>query len=156
MGVQKNNKPFTHDDVANKPLVISMLRYEETLAKSETGQALYADASLNPLVTITVEKIINRLTLKHFGYTTTDADVEHYRSIFLTYYTSPTDYDPDVINSVHYMRENMVVKYTEPKPKVNDIATDCPLYNPDGTPTTLHTAIGPIKSHAIFAAFSLT
>ena len=57
-------------------------------------------------MSLDVEKMINRIVLNYFGFDTSNESVENYRTIFRTYFKSPNDYDVEVINSVHYMREN--------------------------------------------------
>jgi hypothetical protein len=145
------------DHVRDKKMVIPMLQYEEQLTKSEYGQNLYRNFLNNPLISLTVEKILNRLTLSHFGYDTSDESVENYRTIFKTYYKSPTDYDKEVTDSVHYMRENKVVYYTSNKIVPNDIAPNCNLYKLNGeTVTTLYDEINRQSRYTVVAGFSLS
>ena len=135
-------KPFTSIDVKNKDLVIKMLNYEEELTKSEFGQSLYKNILNKPLVSLNVEKTLNRLVLSHFGFDTTDENVEMYRTIFRNYYNSPNDYDKDVLNAVHYMRENKCVYYKNPSLKLDDKIPDCELYELNGKEKlTLYDAI---------------
>jgi hypothetical protein len=150
--------PFTSHDVNNRDLVINMLKYEEVLAKSEYGQSLYSNKLNLPLVTLNVEKTINRLTLAHFDYDTTDESVEMYRTIFKTYYRSPTDYDAEVLNSVHYMRENKVVYYQAEPLQIGQVIPNCELYNLDGmTKLSLYNAINNNNNnYTVIAAFSLS
>lgn len=151
-------KPFTREDVLNKGLVIKMLNYEEAITRSEIGRNLYSTKSNLPLVTLTVEHILNRLSLAHFGFDTSDDDVEMYRTIFRTYFKSPTDYDADVINAVHYMRNNRRVFYTAQPLQLGDIIPDCKLFKLDGTnTTTLYDEIHHTKAkRTVIAAFSLS
>lgn len=129
---KQGTRHFTSDDLMNRSLVINMLKYEEKLTKSEYGQSLYKNPSNNPIVSLTVEKILNRLTLLEFGFNSTDEDVEMYRKIFRTYYKSPVEYDEEVLNSVHYMRENKCVYYTSEIIKIGDIIPNCELFQLDG------------------------
>lgn len=156
-----DNKPlkkFTPDDVNNRELVIQMLKYEEELTKSDEGQSLYKNKLNCPLRTLTVEKILNRMTLTKFDFSNEDDDVETYRTIFKTYYKSPDDYDNEVISSVHYMRENKCVYYKTPPLKLGEKIPDCKLFNLDGTTqTTLHDIINKRNAkYTVVAAFSLT
>ena len=124
-----NLKQFTMDDVHNKNLVIEMLNYEEQLTKSDYGQSLYRNKLNKPFVSLTVEKALNRLTLSQFNFDTTDESVENYRMIFKTYYNSPTDYDADVLNAVHYMRNNKCMYYKSPQLNIGDKLPNCKLYD---------------------------
>uniref|UniRef100_A0A6C0C6N6 Uncharacterized protein n=1 Tax=viral metagenome TaxID=1070528 RepID=A0A6C0C6N6_9ZZZZ len=160
MGVSEpgDTRPFTHADVKNKPLVIKMLNYEEEITRSDVGRTLYATKLNRPLVSLTVEHTLNRLTLTHFGFDTSDESVEMYRTIFRNYYTSPTEYDAEVLNAVHYMRGNKCVYYTEQPLQIGDAIPDCPLFMINGTEiTSLYDEIkrGGAK-RTIIAAFSLS
>ena len=115
-----STNPFTNNNVKDKQLVINMLKYEEEIAKGETGQSLYRNEYLEPHETLKVEKALNRLTLTQFGFDTSEESVENYRTIFRTYFNSPDDYDADVINSSYYMRENKCVFYKNPDLKLGE------------------------------------
>lgn len=150
--------PFTIDHVKNKVLVIQMLNYEEQLTKSDYGQSLYKNTLNNPLISLTIEYGINRLVLSNFGFDTTDSSVNMYRTIFKTYYNSPDDYDSDVLNAVHYMRENKCVYYKNYPLQINDKIPNCDLYELDGiSKTTLYNVINKTKSkYTLIGAFSLS
>ena len=150
-------KPFTKQDVLNKELVIKMLNYEEALTKSDYGQSLYKNTLNRPLISLTIEKSLNRATLSQFGFNTDTDSVEMYRTIFKTYYRSATDYDKDVLDSVHYMRENKCVYYKNEPLEIGEKIPDCNLYNLDGkTKTTLYDAINKDSDYTLVAAFSLS
>jgi hypothetical protein len=152
-------KPFTEMCVKDRDLVIKMLKYEEQLTKSQEGQDLYRNRLNNPFVSLTVEKILNRMVLSHFGFDTTDENVEMYRTIFRMYFQSPFNYDAEVIGSVHYMRENKCVFYRLPPLQIGDIIPDCDLYELNGvTKTTLHQSIAKTNGcdSTVFAAFSMS
>lgn len=153
-----NTKSFTKNDIVNKDLVIKMLQYEEMLTKSEYGQNLYKNILNSPLISLNVEKTINRLTLDKFGFNTTDDDVNMYRTIFRTYYSSPFDYDKDVLDSVHYMRENKCVYYKVNPLNVGDSLPNCTIYNLDGrTQIPLHDIIKKKDfNYTLIGAFSLS
>jgi len=148
----KSLQPFTKQDILNKELVIKMLNYEEDLTKSDYGQSLYKNTLNRPLVSLTIEKALNRLTLAHFNFTTDDDSVENYRTIFKTYYKSPTNYDKEVLYSVHYMRENKCVYYKEKPLQIGDIIPNCDLYNS----INLYDTIDKESQYTLIAAFSLS
>lgn len=135
-------QPFTMAEVNNKNLVIEMLKFEDYYGKSEDGQN-YFRSSISLLPTGSLEPVyaIHRYVLTHFGYSSDDQSVANYRNIFKTYYTSPTNYDNDVISSVYYMKGNKCVFYNKPKPKIGEKLIDCNLLNLDGTNTTLFNVI---------------
>lgn len=156
--INNDSKPFTIDNVRDKQLVIEMLNYEELLTKSDQGQSLYKNVLNNPLISLTIEKTLNRMTLAHFNFNTDDISVETYRTIFRTYYRSPTDYDKDVLDAVHYMRENKCVYYKNSDLNIGDKIPDCVLSNLDGTKqTSLYTILGQQQStYTMVGAFSLS
>lgn len=150
------NKEFTKHDLDNKQLIIKMLKYEEYISKSDFGQSLYKNIFNNPLTSLTVEYALNRLTLAQFGFNTNDENVAMYRTIFKTYYTSPFDYDEEVISSVHYMRENKCVYYKSPVLKLGEKIPNCALYNLDSSLTSLYDIIDCKMDNTVICAFSLT
>lgn len=160
MGIKKprTTKPFTINDIHNKKLVIQMLKFEEHFTKSKEGQALYANKLNRPLVSLDIEHSINRIVLDHFDFDTSDKSVENYRTIFKTYFKSPDDYDKEVINSVHYMRENKCVFYKNPIIEIGQKIPNCELTELDGQKkTTLYDAIKKeAGEYTVFAAFSLS
>ena len=149
---------FEKKDVNNKDLVIEMLKYEEQITKSDYGQSMYKNMLNRPLISLTVEKSLNRLTLSKFGFDTSDENVEMYRTIFRTYFKSPSNYDKDVINSVHYMRENKCVFYKAPILEINDVSPNVILHDYISlTKQTLHDIMTESKAnYTITAAFSLS
>jgi len=151
-------KPFTKEHVLDKNLVIEMLKYEEELTKSDIGQSLYQNPLNKPLISLNVEKTLNRMTLTKFGFNTDDDSVETYRTIFKTYYKSPIDYDAEVLNSVHYMRENKCVYYKNPDLKIGDKIQDCIVTGIDGQiQTSLYDILNKEKSnYVMIGAFSLS
>lgn len=158
MGVLNTNniRGFTHTDVLSRDLVINMLRYEDSIGRSEVGQNMYKNLFNEPRVSLNVEKALNRMTLSKFNFDTSEESLANYRTVFRTYYKGPNDYDHEVINSVYYMRNNRCVFYTEPKISVGDKIPDCTVYELDGqTPVTVHSLLKQ-ASHTLFAAFSMT
>ena len=153
-----NAIPFTKNHVNDKELVIKMLNYEEALTKSDVGQSLYQNPLNSPLISLNVEKTLNRMTLIQFGFNTGDDDVECYRTIFRTYYKSPDVYDADVLNAVHYMRENKCVYYKKPDLKIGDIIPDCVLSSLDGQNSiSLYDLLNKEKAkYTMIGAFSLS
>lgn len=152
-----NLKDFTYDDIKNKELVINMLKYEESFAKSEEGQNLYKDISNVPYKSLTIEKIFNRKTLLKFSFDSNEKNVEMYRTIFRTYYKSPDDYDKEVLDASYYMRENRCVYYKSKKLQIDDDIIDCELYLLDGKKTTkLFDVIDKNCDYNMICAFSLS
>lgn len=151
-------KPFTEEDVANKQLVVEMLQFEEEFSKSSDGQDMYKNPFNNSFTSIFVEKSINRIVLDKFGFDTSDDSVEMYRTVFRSYYRAPDDYDKDVIDAVHYMRENKCMFYTTPVINVGNMLPDCVIYERDGkTQTTVHEQIKKEDSrYTVIAAFSMS
>lgn len=159
MRFEANNLiPFTIDHVNNKDLVIKMLKKEEELIKSASGQERYKNIYNKPYISLTNEYAFNRKILSLFGFDTSDYSVNNYRSIFRTYYHSPTNYDHDVINSSHYMRNNRCVFYTSPSINVGDIIPNVELYEADGkTKTTIYDIVKKYNANeTIIAAFSMS
>ncbi len=160
MGKQKtkNVRPFTMDNVKNKSLVIDMLNFEETFTKSDQGQLFYKNPFNRPYVSLDILYAINRIVLDKFNFDTSDKSVENYRTIFKTYFTSPDNYDKDVMQAVHYMRENKCVFYKYPPMKIGQKIPNTELTKLDGkTKTSLHDEISNGKGdYTVFAAFSLS
>jgi hypothetical protein len=150
--------PFTQEHVKQRDLVIRMLKFEEETTKSEFGQSLYANHLNNPFVSLTVEKTLNRITLSHFGFSTDDDSVENYRTIFGTYFESPEVYDKEVVDSVHYIRENKCVFYKKPDIKFGQVIPNCALYNlKSGSQEQLHDIINFANTnYAMLCPFSLS
>ena len=132
---QSDPKEFTDQELANRDLVIRMLRWESEFMCSPEGQARYKTQGSGQFTSLDNEYAFNRRVLREFGFTTNDTSVANYRRIFQTYFQSPTDYDHDVIQSSHYMRNNRCVFYTTPEIHVGDRIPDVPLLttNPDIT-----------------------
>lgn len=163
MGKQqiRNVKPFTMSNVKNKSLVIDMLKFEEAFTKSDQGQSFYKNPFNRPYVSLDILYTINRIVLDKFDFDTSDKSVENYRTIFKTYFISPDNYDKDVIQSVHYMRENKCIFYKHPPIKIGQKIPNCELTGLDGkTKTSLHDVIlspdGGKGDYTVFAAFSLS
>ena len=147
--------PFTKDHVKNRSLVIKMLKYEDEFGKSKDGQDLYRTKLLLPH-TLRPIYAIHRHVLNHFGFDTSDDSVKMYRTIFSTYYKSPTEYDKEVLDSVYYMKNNKCVYYQKPAPKVGDKLIDCNLLCIDGkTDVTLYSILENKKfKYAFIGGFS--
>lgn len=151
----QTTKPFRPIDLADRNLIIQMLKFEDYFGKSDDGQIFYQTDTLNPRTSLEPMYAIHRYVLSHFGFDTTDQSVDNYRKIFQTYYKSPTDYDEEVINSVYYMRANKCVFYNLPKPQIGDNLIDCNLLTLDGKPTTLITEISKLNfNKCLVGAFS--
>lgn len=145
-------KPFTHRHVQNKNLVIKMLQYEENLAKSEEGQQRYRDTP-KAAESLICEKGFQRDTLHQFRFDTTDKSLEMYRTIFRNYYTSPTDYDKDVMEACYYFRNNRLKFYTTKKPQIGDVIPNATIMTLEGNKTELFVEI-PKTQRSLVCAFS--
>lgn len=154
MGLDDEQREFTADLLDNRDLVLSMLKYEDALYLSAEGQKIIGDPYMNNVWSLEGGKTIQRKTLGNFGFTSSDASVATYRSIFRHYYKSPNEYDAEILGSVYYMRENRLLYYKTPELKIGDSVPDCDLYMLDGTTTTnLHSVLNPDKI-TILAGFS--
>lgn len=151
---ETDTKPFTEDDIANKSLVIDMLKYEDTIYLGPVGKEIYSDKLYKPRISLTPEFSIHRLVLDKFGFDTSDESVQNYRKIFGFYYKSATDYDDDVLSSVAYMRENKCVYYTKPIINKGDVIPNCKIYTLNKNPTTLYETLGNDFEYAFVAGFS--
>lgn len=152
-----NNIDFGDNELLNRELVINMLKWESEFMCSPEGQARYKTDGSGQFTSLTNEYAFNRMVLRIFGFNTNANSVENYRLIFKTYFRSATDYDSEVINSSHYMRNNRCIFYTAPEINIGDQIPNVPLFashntkhnTPDlGTPdlntndmTTLYDAI---------------
>lgn len=103
-------------------------------------------------------RTIQRMVLKKFGFDTDDDNVKKYKFIFRKYYKSSTDYDEDIMNAVHYLRENRLLYYTAKRIKINDTLPDVTVCELDGkTKTSIYKIIEQKKyDKTIVAAFSLS
>jgi hypothetical protein len=150
---------FTQDNVLDRELVIRMLCREEEIVRSDDGQNRYRNPENKPYHSLNTYYTINRIVLAEFGFNPSTDSVESYRNIFKTYYRSSTDYDKEVLDSVHYMRNNRCVYYTSPVIHVGNELPNSNLLCIDGqTPTTLHDIIDQYMPFSFFivAAFSLS
>jgi hypothetical protein len=157
MGLEKTLMPFDLKYIQNKQLILSMLEYEDKLFLSKEGQQFLSEYGSNTK-SLEGSKSIQRKTLNNFGFESSDTDLANYRKIFHHYYTSSTDYDPQILNSVYYMRENRCLYY---KSKPLELGTQIPNLNVFGldgkTQYDLHNLIKTKNySKTILAAFSLS
>lgn len=157
MGLQENtcNKSFTQEHVKNKNLILEMLKYEDEFGKSDTVKNMYQDEISYLHRDLTVTYAVHRYVLNKFGFDTSDESVKNYRSIFMNYYKSPSDYDKDIISSVYYMKNNKCVFYDKPKINIGDNLIDCKLLDINGNITSLYAILNNNKfKHAFIGAFS--
>lgn len=157
MIIEKVLVPFNVEQVNDKDLVIRMLKYEEEYNR-ENNIAIYQGEMYSHLPDIEKIKRINRATLLHFGFDTSDESVKNYKRIFRTYFRSAEDYDEEVINSSYYMRYNRCVFYVEPIINVGDQIPDCKLLTVDNQEeVSLHNIIKEYDGvYTLVAAFSMT
>ncbi len=147
-------KPFTPIDIANKELIVQMLKFEDSIMLGEKGKAIFADKTIPHLTSLDAYYMFHRMALARFGFTTTDDDIVTYRTIFMSYYKGPHDYDADVLGSVCYMRQNKCVYYDAPLIEIGDDAPDVDLLTLDGTPTTFHSLLHNPHRYVFVGAFS--
>lgn len=157
MGLEKTLMPFNLEYIQNKQLIISMLEYEDKLFLSDVGQQFLSEYGSNT-TSLEGSKSIQRKTLNNFGFESTDIDLSNYRKIFHHYYTSSTEYDPQILNSVYYMRENRCLYYKSKPLKINTIIPNLNVFGLDGkTQYDLHNLVREKNySKTILAAFSLS
>jgi hypothetical protein len=139
--LQQQEKEFTVDELSNRDLVIRMLKWESEFMCSEEGQQRYRTIGSGQFTSLDNEYAFNRRVLREFGFITNDNSVANYRRIFQTYFRSPTDYDTEVIQASHYMRNNRCVFYTTPEIHIGDQIPDVPLLTNGNQPITLYDAI---------------
>lgn len=170
------SQPFTQKHLKDRNLIISMLKAEEILWKSDIGQDLHrTEAEINvnfpqcerkKLKLDMAQYEIQRRILLDFGFSPDKESTDNYREIFRTYYRSPTDYDKEVLDSVHYMRHNRCVYYTAPIINVGDNIKDV-LKDPEQPPINVQNLAGENKAlldiinnipeqKIILAAFSMS
>ena len=133
--------PFSQDHVKDKKLVISMLKFEDALGKSDEAKIMYRTKLNLSTQSLTVVYAMHRQTLDHFGFDTSDESVQNYRTIFKTYYNTPTDYDDEVLSSVYYMKNNKCVYYAKPQINIGNKLTNCDLFTLNDTPVKLFDVI---------------
>jgi hypothetical protein len=152
--------PFRAQHVADRARVLEMLRFEDGVIRSERGRAIYRDLGMEAETSLIAEKTIHRVVLSQFGFDTSDASVEAYRTICAHYYRSPSEYDVEVMQAVAYFRSNKCLFYTSPPIRVGDRLPDCALLQLDGhTATSVHAQLGLSENshrftHALVAGFS--
>lgn len=157
MGVDSSGKVFSYEDIKNRELILKMLEYEDKLYLSDKGQEILKNYGDN-FVSLEGSKIIQRMTLQSFGFSSSDDSMKNYRRIFHNYYNSSEDYDKEVLSKVFYMRENRCLYYKEPEINIGDTLPDIDVYNLDGkTQTSIHNILNNKDyNHCIIAAFSMS
>lgn len=155
-GEQRNLIPFTREHLKDRELVIKMLKYEDSIIHGEEGDKIYREIFSGATTSFDPEFTINRMTLSHFDFDTSNQSVKNYRGICGQYYRGPTDYDEEVLNCITYLRENKCLYFTLPEVNVGDKLPDVPLFEADGeTKTTLYNVIErDQRSMTVVGAFS--
>lgn len=154
----RKTRSFTINDVQNKNLIIKMLNYEEKIYKSEQGQNLFLEKYNLAMNTLIVEKIIIRIVLNYFDFDNDESDIENYKKIFKFYYKNENEYDREVMNAVHYFRENKCLFYKTPHIQVGQKIPNCKLFRINGKDSdNLYDIIKRDQhKHTLLAAFSLS
>lgn len=157
MGLEKKLISFGQTQILNKELILKMLKYEDKLFLSDSGQKFLNEYG-NNTTSLEGSKSIQRRTLNNFGFESTDLDLNNYRKIFHHYYNDSENYDLDILNSVYYMRENRCLYYKSPPLKKNQIIPNLNIFGLDGlTHYDLHQLIKSKNYDKTFlAAFSLS
>jgi len=148
---------FTHDIIKNKSLILKMLKYENDIFLSDTGQTFLRNFGYKT-TSLEGSKSIQRHVLQRFGFLSSDDDLKIYRRIFHHYYNSPVDYDKDILKSVFYMRENRCLYYTSKPLYDGEIIPNINIFNLNGSDEiSLHELINSKQyDKTIVAAFSLS
>jgi hypothetical protein len=158
MGLASDGKPFTEQHILDRNLMLEMLKYEDKLYLGEIGQDIMRDIGRNNIFSLDGGKTIQRMTLNHFGFSSTPHDLANYRTIFHHYYKSPQDFDKEILQSVFYMRENRLLYYTTPILTIGMTAPDCNLLEVDSqSACTLYNVLNEEKDRThVVCAFSLS
>lgn len=155
MGKTDNLIDFTEDHIKDRNLIISMLKYEDSLILGEVADYVFKSGVFELFNNLETTFIFHRMTLNKFNFNSDDESVKNYRKIFKYYYNGPTDYDVEVINSVAYMRENRCVFYTEEKLNKGDNLPNIELFKLDGkTKVKLYDEINKDDNLTFIGAFS--
>jgi hypothetical protein len=149
-----NYNPFTIENIKDKQLIITMLKFEDTIIHGELGESIFNDDSYEHFTTLEAMICIHRYVLNHFGFSNKEEDITIYRKIFSNYYKSPTDYDNDVISAVTYMRENKCIYYKDPVYNIGDKFEDTNIYDIDGKKINIYDKINKDSNYTLIGAFS--
>lgn len=157
MGFKKNLISFNLTHIQNRELILKMLKYEDELFLSDSGQK-FLNIYGNNTTSLEGSKSLQRKTLNNFGFESGELDLGNYRKIFNYYYNDSKNYDFEILNSVYYMRENRCLYYKSPPLKKNQIIPNLNVFGLDGI--TQYDLYQLIKSKnynkTILAAFSLS
>jgi hypothetical protein len=88
MVIINNLQPFNKNHISDKQLMLKMLQFEDNTFLSSQGQQFLKNYG-DKITSLDGLKSIQRLTLNHFGFCSTDVDLNNYRTIFHHYYNSP-------------------------------------------------------------------
>jgi hypothetical protein len=153
--------PFRQQHVADRDLVLRMLKYEDALLLGKTASQMYLSALYLPRQSLTVEKTVQRIVLRAHGFDASPESAQNYRAIFRYYYRSPTDHDKNVLASVPYMRENKLLYYTSPEIQVGQCVSNqlaaCSVHrcNDNEPPMSMLKAVHSMQCATVFVgAFS--
>lgn len=156
MGHSDDPKPcFDNEAAKARPLVLTMLRYEDVLIHGPEAQEAYKAFRALGHHSMDVERMTARQTLDHFGFSTDDASLATYRSLAKLYHD-----DDEVKESVTYLRANRCLRYTLPFPSLGEVCPNPPVHPfhmKTGTTAEtepLHTLFDRSKDQRIVAAFS--
>jgi len=135
---------FTEETIKNRQLILEMLKWEDQFYFSPQGQSILSSFG-DPTTSLDGMKAIQRLTLTHYNFNSSDQSLASYRRIFYHYYKDHNDYDHDIINSVYYLRENRILYYISPQLNIGDKIPDVTLYTIDGKEMSLYSIINDVR-----------
>ena len=157
---KKQLVPFTEDHVLDKSLMIDLLKKEEILWFGPWGQDVHKNKYNYNRVSLIPQIIIQKRNLVDNGFDPSDESIKNYRSTFRTYWNSPTDYDKDILNAVHYFRNNRILYYTSPILYVGDnvrnIIDTIQVQDLEGDKVSLKHALSGDWDKCLLHAFSMS
>ena len=149
-------KAFGPSDLEDRELVLRMLRHEDAIHYSELGQDIHRNPYNGSLVSLAPRRIVERMVLTHFGFTTDEESLTLYTQIFRHYCDAGKGLDEEIMNSVYYLRHNLCLRFRSPELKVGDRLPNCTtLLDLQGNPSSadLHTLVK-AHGHTMICAFS--
>lgn len=126
--VAKKLRVFAATDVADRSLMMLMLKFEDNLFFARHKQE-GVDASWEHFTTRKFQLSNQRKTMIHFGFEPSDESIETYHTIVDRYQN-----DLDVLSKVYYLRENRLLYYRSQALSVGDTAPLFSIFDVSGAP----------------------